>query len=110
MSQPTFTEVQLQSLYEFRNPVAVRAFVDDHPYLVPVLLEAYTAIQQYLPASRMVLDTFIDREEGVQSQLVLTVVMDVPVEEVTTRLVAFDEGWWLEKSRTTHDRLTITAG
>ena len=64
-AQTTISHDQLQELdrlYKYRGRDEVIAFIEQHPALVPVLLEAPTKIAEYFPVQKLGLSLWLDPE------------------------------------------------
>jgi hypothetical protein len=98
---------QLQQSYTFRDSAAVLRFLEENPFLVPVLLEAPAWIAGYFAAPKLYLAILADPETGDENQLVLSIVINVPPDQALDQLQQFDEGWWLDVVSRTSGKLCI---
>lgn len=91
-------EVQvLEQLYVFRKRMEVLRFLDVHPFLVPLLLEAYTKIGKYFgPYPQVFLEVISDPEATDDRQLFAFIGTRLSPDEALDGLERFDEEWWLD--------------
>ncbi len=88
----------LEQFYTFRERTEVLEFLDKHPFLVPVLLEAPEKIRHYFPDSQLFLEVFIDPESIDWVQLILSILMKLDPHEAVARLNKLDCDWGLHNS------------
>ncbi len=87
---------ELENLYTFRNPVAVRRFLLNHPHLIDLLLEAYPHLAQtFGQDSHVALEVVRDPEVANWTQLVAYLVTSLPVDQALDKLDEFDDEWFL---------------
>lgn len=67
----------LEQLYTFRGRTEVLQFLNQYPFLVPVLLEAPDKIRHYFPDSQLFLEVDRDPEIIDWMMLVLSILMDL---------------------------------
>jgi hypothetical protein len=91
----------LEQLYTFREQSEVVEFLEQHPFLVPVLIAASDQIPQYFPDSELFLEVFFDPESIDSVQLVLSILMKLDPHDAVARQNQFDVDWWLKN--TTHE-------
>ncbi len=97
-NMPVLTE-KLAELYQFREEKEVEAFLEKHPYLVPLLLEAREQVARYFgPETPVMLKVFYDSEDDEGAELFGLIQSKLSYEEARERLAQFDQGWWLENS------------
>jgi len=89
----------LEALYVLRNRKSVLSFLESHPLLVSLLIEAHQRIGGYFPHSRLVLEAMADPEYPADSELVIYVQTDTNPEEAFERLQQLDDDWWLHAVR-----------
>jgi len=88
----------LQKRYGFRDLPAVRRYLQEHPDLIPFLLEAHPCLQRAFgreveTALEVVTDP--EGEHGHDEEIFAYVVTGLPVDEALTRLGRFDDDWFL---------------
>lgn len=95
---PPYFMIQLLELhYVFRQRDEVIRFLEDHAFLVSLLLEARGKINLYFPEYPMVfLEVIIDPEIPEDIQLVASIRTSLSPDEALDRLDSLDKGWWLE--------------
>jgi hypothetical protein len=98
----------LEKLYIFRNANDVTSFLEENPFLIPLLQDAYTHIKEYFPDSDVFLKVAHDPEFIGQKQLVAFIAVKQTAEEASQALDRFDEGWGLEAWERAEDKLCIT--
>lgn len=97
----------LQSLYGLRGRTDVLRFLGAHPFLAPLLLEAYDKIQEHFPEASTSVEVFVAPEAENAPELVAFIGVDSPPEEALCRLDRFDEDWWLQASSRAQGKLCI---
>ncbi|MBN3951160.1 MAG: hypothetical protein HWQ38_33705 [Nostoc sp. NMS7] len=91
----------LEQLYTFRERTEVLEFLDKHPFLIPVLLEAPEKIRHYFPDSQLFLEVVPDPEIIDYVLLVLSILMKLDPDDAIARQKQMDLDWWLNS--TTHE-------
>ena len=84
----------LEKLYTFREKTEVLDFLEKHPFLIPLLLEAHPHIRQHFPESPLFLEYVPDPEID-DPQLVVYVVTNLDPEEALDRMDLFYD-WWVK--------------
>ena len=104
----TCTE-RLTELFRFRGEQEVKAFLDKHDDLAPLLIEATAPIRRLFgEKTPVVLEVFRDPEaEEDESELFALIQTNLPVEEARGLRAQLDEEWWLENSARADCRLNI---
>ncbi|MGH7453772.1 MAG: hypothetical protein ACRENG_20650 [bacterium] len=98
----------LGKLYTFRRPMEVSEFLEAHPFLVPLLVEAHDKIGEHFePQPEVVLEVVADPEADDDRQLVAFIQSGVDPAEALLRLDKFDKGWWLKASHRSRGKLCI---
>lgn len=101
----------LTGIYAFKEPEDIASFLEAHPFLVPLLIEARPVIAHHFPDVPVVLELVsepdIEDEEEAAALTVLfaLIEMDLPLQEARRRLHLFDQGWWLARARRADCRL-----
>lgn len=86
----------LWQLYAFRRPEEVSWFLQAHPFLVPLLLEAHGKIAEYFgPSPEVVLEVVTDLEVHGMVEMLGYIVVPLTPEEAGERLQQFDRQWFL---------------
>ena len=103
---------RLKQFYTFRDPERVERFLEKHPFLIPLLLEAPTEIERYFPGDELFLEAVIDPEAASleDEELFLLIVTNIDPEESVEKLWELDENWWLKVSSKLRNKLEITLG
>jgi len=98
----------VKQLYAFRRPEEVFWFLQAHPFLVPLLFEAYAQIAKHFgPYPPMFLEVIADPEAIDDRQLVAFIQTDLDPAEALASLDRFDKSWWLEASHRSRGKLCI---
>jgi hypothetical protein len=88
----------LERLYTFRRRAEVSRFIERHPFLVPVLVEAYSKIENYFgPYPQVFLEVVNDLEVQGLVELFGYIVTRLTPEEAGKRLRRFDQDWFLNQ-------------
>jgi hypothetical protein len=105
---PAITEGldEIQGLYTAKGRAEVLAFLEAHPALVPLLLEAAPQLQAYFPDGRLSIERTSDPEEPIE-QLFVAATTGLPFEEARDRLRQFDHSWWLKNRVRAQGKLCI---
>ena len=98
----------LENLYIFRDADDVTSFLEENPFLIPLLQEGYTHIKKYFPDSDVFLKVMHDPEFIGQKQLIAFIAVKLTAEEASQALDLFDEEWGLEAWIIAEDKLCIT--
>lgn len=98
LSIPQADITQLEQLYTFRGRTEVLQFLEQYPFLVPVLLEAPEKIRHYFPDSQLFLEVVPDAEIIDWVLLVLSILMKLDPDEAVDRLNQMDMEWWVHTS------------
>jgi len=88
----------VESLYTFADRSRVLGFLEDHAYLVPVLVEASEHLGLYFDGAPLVLRTITDPEEENSedaTELVLSIVTPLDPIGAMSKLALFEDAWWL---------------
>lgn len=86
---------QLESLYTFREPETVVQYLEENPYLVPLLLEAPAHIHTVFPGAPLYLEVLTDPEEGYTILWASYGVREYEAEEIINKEEQFDYNWSL---------------
>src|SRR5579859_7286475 len=98
----------LENLYIFREANEVTSFLQENPFLLPLLQDARIQIKRYFPDSDVVLEVVIDPEIMGDKELVAFIVVEKNAEEASQALDRFDEEWWMNALHKAEDKLCIT--
>lgn len=90
----------LDYYFRIRGREAVLHFVEAHPELNTLLLEAASALDRYFgPGQRATLEIILDPETENAPELVAHVKTSLSVPEALDRLDQFDQEWFLDRVR-----------
>ncbi len=99
---------ELSRFYSFRNPAEVFSFLQTHPFLTPLLLEAYPQIEErFGPNPEVVLEVITDPEAADDQELFAFIRTDLAPEEALEKLHQLDENWWLDEADRANGKLCI---
>ncbi|MCI0488466.1 MAG: hypothetical protein L0229_17905 [Blastocatellia bacterium] len=98
----------IERLFRLRNEAQVGMFINESPFLIPILLKASGKLASYFPLSQLILEVAPDPDEEGESELVLYITTELPPQEAHARLKQFDYDWWLGVVKTARGRLCIT--
>ena len=99
---------RVQELYTLRRPAEVLGFLNAHPDILPLLLEAYPHVAQHFGPSPVVfLEVVKDPETNDEGQLAAFIRTGLEPAEALARLDSLDKSWWLEASRRSQAPLCI---
>lgn len=98
----------LEDIFVFRRARNVTEFLEEHPYLCPLLFEAYDRIQEHFgPRPQVTLEVVTDPEATDDRMLYAFIATRLPPEEALEKLDQFDEEWWLTALARTQGMLCI---
>lgn len=97
----------LERQYTLRERGEVLQFLEKHPYLVELLLEAYGKIEAYFLRSEVFLEVAHDPEASDGDELVASIATTLKPKEAMQSLNQFDDDWWLSASDASEGRLCI---
>jgi hypothetical protein len=98
----------VERLYTFRRQAKVSQFLEEFPFLVPLLVEAYSKFGHYFgPYPRAFLEIVTDPEAPDDHELFALIYTSLTPDEALDRLDRFDRDWWLDASQTTQGKLCI---
>jgi hypothetical protein len=94
--------------FDVADELAVRGYLDEHQFLVPLLVEAHQRIPRYFPdQARIRLQLLPDRDDGDHVDLFALIQTGLPEDQALALLDRFDEERWLEATIQRRGRLTI---
>ena len=94
---PNFSIQALERQYVFKDRDEVIGFLEGHPFLVALLVEAYSKIERYFPEYPQVfLEVLTDPEVPDDIQLVASIKTALSPDKALERLDSFDREWWLQ--------------
>lgn len=103
-----FKPRSLEQLYTFRRRVEVSRFLERHPFLVPVLWEAYSKFRNYFGSYPQVfLEVVTDPEAPDDYELFALICTSLTPDETLDRLDRFDRDWWLDASHAAQGKLCV---
>ena len=98
MSWSSCQALQLQQLYDLRNPAAILPFLEWHRTLVDILVEAYPHLQRHFDISPPVpLELVQDAEADGRACLFVYIPTALPVAEARAQMYRFDDDWFLDQ-------------
>jgi len=98
MSWPSRQALRLQRLYHLRNATAIDAFLDLHPVLVDVLVQAYPHLERHFVVSAPIpLELVQDAEAADRATLFVYIPTTLLAAEARVRLYEFDDEWFLDQ-------------
>ncbi len=97
---------RIEALYQIRGD-DVFAFIEQHPFLVPILLEAPAQIKPYFPESPLALEMFIDPEGiGVRS-LLIVIPTRLDVDTAFEKFNQIHDDLWFQRWDETQHKLDL---
>jgi hypothetical protein len=98
----------LSQFYTFRGAQEVSGFLHAHPFLAPLLLEAYNKIaKHYGPSPQVVLEVVTDPEATDDRELFVFIRTNLPPDEALSKLDQLDKEWWLDEADRAKGKLCI---
>ena len=108
VSYPADEVHPLEHIYDVRKPTEVSHFLEENPYLTPLLNEAYRHIRKYFQSSKLFLEVVADPEVIDEEQLVVFIAVNHDPDEASDALNRLDKEWWLDAMERAQEKLTIT--
>ncbi len=100
--------VRIESVYDFGDRDEVLGFLDLHPFLVPILIEASEIMPDYFPHGyALALDLSIDPEFPEDRVLFAFVRSRMRADEALDHLDWLDRGGWLDAAPRARGELVI---
>lgn len=93
--------------YKVENQELVGQFLNENPFLVPLLDLVKTNIELYFPDANLTLEVLNDPEIPNYVQLGVFIYSDFELEEAIDRLHNFDHSWWIKNSPLAQNKLLI---
>lgn len=87
---------RLEEWYSFREHDTVVDWLEQYPFLVPLLLEGYDQMRKHFPDSPISLQVVYDPEDAGLTELVAYIITDLDDDEALNRLYRIGEDWWLQ--------------
>jgi len=105
---PTLDLGALERLYALRRRAEIIKFLEENPFLFPLLQEAHEQIRNYFgKLAQVVLEVVTDPEVTGDQELVIFVRTKLPPEEAVKQLEELDEKWWLDVPANARKKLCI---
>ena len=98
----------IEGLYSLKGKAAVIQFLDEYPFLIPLLLEARKNIRAHFPNSEVSLEVIVDPEAEDDDQLLASVSTTLDADDAYRRLKEFDRAWWLDAMEQSQGLLCIS--
>lgn len=98
----------LERLYVIADRNAVRGFLIQRPFLVPLLFEAHQEIARFFTGASLRLAIVTDPEDEHDRHLTLFIVTSLDAEDAVARLQALDAAWWLDALIRARSALSIS--
>ena len=115
MSESTLTKTPatatiegLEQFYGYVDKTKVNQFLEQNPFLVPVLYEALPHLRKFFPEAQLLLEYWYDYENPKWVSLFVRIKTAYEVEEELKRLDQFDAEWWLNAPDEVVEKLDIS--
>ncbi len=100
----------LDILYTLEEPEAIRAFLDVHPKLIDILIDAHEQIiRSFGTTTTIRIRYYVDPDDSTEDSDSLGIIIASPhdVDVALHALHQFDDGWWLDQIMHADGRLTF---
>jgi HEPN domain-containing protein len=98
----------LVPFYTLRRPDEVKEFLQTYPFLLPLIIEAYSKIQTYFESDpSLVLEVVTGQDTPGDCQLVVFIQTNRQPEDALARLDRLNAEWWREASHRSQNKLCI---
>ena len=105
---PAYQFSLVEQLYILRRRNEVTGFLKAHPFLVPLILEAYGKIAEYFgPSAEVVLEVTTDPEAEDDQELFVLMQAQRSPHEALACLDRLDQEWWLDALPKAQCKMTI---
>ncbi len=95
--------------YTLRCPDAIVDFVNAHPFLLPLLLEAPAHVQCcFGTETRLALEIFYDEESHSSPELFVLIQTSEEAEQAMQQQACLRQEWWRDASRQAQQQLNIS--
>ena len=101
---------EIERLYSLRDRADVLRFLQENPFLISLVREAYDPIQKHFPGAKVFLEFRTDPEDPDDRQLLLSVATDRDASAAVDALERFDHDWWFNAIHRAQGKLCITLG
>jgi len=98
----------IEGLYSLKGKTAVARVLDEHSFLIPLLMEARERLDAHFPNSEVSLEVITDPETEGDYQLLAAVSTSLTAEDAYRRLKEFDRAWWLDELGRSQSLLCIS--
>lgn len=98
---------ELEKAYSFKNKEKVLNFINQHPSLMPLLIEAPGKIVKYFADTPLSLEVQFDPEIADLITLLVWIETKLEPEEALAKLDQLDEEWWLDASDPLDDTILM---
>ncbi len=98
----------IENLYIFRDANEVTSFLEENPFLIPLLVESYPYIKKHFPEANVFLEVVHDPEIIGYTQLVAFIAVKQTAEEASQALDRLDEEWDPDAMERAADKFCIT--
>jgi hypothetical protein len=102
------TASSIEGLYSPKGKTAVARILDEHSFLIPLLMEARERLDVYFPNSEVSLEVITDPETEGDYQLLAAVSTDLTADDAYRKLKEFDRAWWLDELGRSQSLLCIS--
>lgn len=117
-SASLLAEAQLQQaerLYAFRDEAEVKSTLREYPFLIQLLLDTYSQIEEHFPDSQVFLEVVMDYEDmdydgalmNNNKELTASISTTLSPEKAIDALTSFYNDWWLKASSEAKGKISI---
>jgi hypothetical protein len=96
---------QIEQAYILAERDEVIQWLEQYPFLVPLLLEARDKLRTYFADAEVSLAVVVDPEMIGYSQLVAFIIPKAAPDDAVDQLEQFDQAWWLDNGEQAQDKL-----
>ena len=102
----SLTDIEfLETLYTFQEKPEVLQFLEQYPFLVPILVKGHEPTRKYFPDAQLFLKVVTDPEAASKDDDMLWVLIERPLEFDTLELL--DDDWWIDAEKHAQGKLFI---
>ncbi len=95
----------LEQFYTFREREKVLSFLNDHAFLIPLLLTGQEKLKPYFPDATLFLEVSTDPEIIGDTSLIASVATSFSIKKALKKEEQFDRDWWFKVWDQANDKL-----
>jgi hypothetical protein len=98
---------RIEALYQLRHENEVWAFLDQHSFLIPLLLAAEPQIKHHFTDAQLFLEVYSEPESINSQSLLISIVTCLDVEQAFTKRAELHRDWWFKHVHEAQNKLGL---